>query len=128
MAWSVARTTSHTGAAAPLTFPTVLVNQGGAWSTTSQTATIPRSGTYFLHIGTGASAGKYVNFNLQRDGITQFDIIMRSTTLNGVDTLSRTGILNLSTGWVLRIMQNGGDEYQSFSDAGMQAVFIGFLL
>ena len=124
-AWSVARTTSYTSHMNPVTFDRVLVNLGNDWNPSTNTVTIPRTGYYFLHMGgaAGPTATAYLYLNVNNR--MQFGLMHWSYNQNGVDTMSRSGILHLSSGDQVKITC----DYSGFySDAGLQTIFIGFLL
>ena len=127
VAWSVARTTSSSTRMDPVTFDRVLVNLGNAWNPSTNTVTIPRTGYYFLHIGGGVRPRTANYIYLLVNSSTQF-MVMRGFSLNnqnGVDTMSRSGILQLSSGDQVKVTCYSSGFY---SDTGLQAIFLGFLL
>ena len=124
VAWSVARTTSYTTSMNPVTYNRVLVNLGNAWNPSTNTVTIPRTGYYFLHIGGGVRPSTYTYIYLHVNNSIQFGLMHYSSNQNGVDTMSRPGILHLSSGNQVKITTNTG----FYSDRGLQTIFIGFLL
>ena len=125
VAWSVARTTSSTTSMNPVTYNRVLVNLGNAWNPSTNTVTIPRTGYYYLHIGAGVRTGTGSFIYLDVNGIQQFRLAHWSTSHNGVDTMSRSGILHLSSGGLVKIRCSSSGFY---SDRGLQTIFMGFLL
>ena len=125
MAWSVARTTSSTTGMNPVTYNRVLVNLGNAWNPSTNTVTIPRNGYYFLHIGGGVRPSLATYIYLYVNNSIQFNLRHFSYNHNGVDTMSRSGILHLSSGDQVKISCGSNGFY---SDGGLQTIFIGFLL
>ena len=125
VAWSVARTTGSTSTMNPVTFNRVLVNLGNAWNPSTNTVTIPRTGYYFLHIGGGVRPSTYTYIYLYVNNSMQVGLMHYSTNQNGVDTMSRSGILHLSSGAQVKITCDSSGFY---SDGGVQTIFIGFLL
>ena len=125
VAWSVARTTSSSGSMYPVRYDRVLVNLGNSWNPSSNTVTIPRTGYYLLHIGHGG--GLYRRFSylsLHVNNVREFSLRHLSTNHNGVDTMSRSGILHLSSGDQV----NTRCDHGLYSDRGLQSIFIGLLL
>ena len=125
MVWSVARSTSFTGSFNPLQFTIVLVNEGGAWQTSTHRATITRAGFYFFHLGGGLPAGVDSWLHVLVNNITVLMLGNTTKNSNGVDTAGRCGILHLSAGAVVHSSATGNGF---FSDNQMQTIFIGFLL
>ena len=128
MAWSVARTSSFqssTGGYALLPYTSILVNEGGAWRPSTHKAIIPREGYYFIHVGGGVPTGTGTALILSDgDSKTIFTSSHWSNIHNGIDTMSRSGILHLGVGDELKMITQG----PSYSDKQMQTIFIGFLL
>ena len=123
ISWCVARTTSLNSSSYPAPFPMVLVNQGSAWNPSTNQVTIPRSGYYYLHISQGVIQRQSVFMWFQ--GLSYGIGIYRSSGYqNGVDTLSRSAILDLRSGTKIRIWIENG----CYSDSLMQTSFSGFLL
>ena len=122
MAWCVARTSSQSSR--DFRYPVVLVNEGGAWNSSSHKAVIPRDGYYFIHVGGGVPSGSYSYLNLRVNNERQFTTAHGSNNDNGTDTMARSGILRLSTGDQLTVLTIG----RFYSDEQMQTIFVGFLL
>ena len=111
----------------PVEFDRVLADVGGALDNSTSNTTevkIPHSGYYFLHLGAGVFPTRAIHLRLWADGSQQFAINHNSVDQNGVDTKSRSGILYLTAGTDLKVTCDSG----AYSDAGMQTIFIGFLL
>ena len=125
VAWSVARTTSSSSRMDPVTYNRVLVNLGNAWNPSTNTVTIPRTGYYFLHLGGGVRPGLSIYIYPYVNNSMQFSLMHWSSNQNGVDTMSRSGILHLSSGNQVKISCGSNGFY---SDGGLQTIFIGFLL
>ena len=125
VAWSVARTTGSTTSMNPMTYDRVLVNLGNAWNPSTNIITIPRTGYYFLNIGGGVRPSVYTHIYLYVNNVRQFSLMHYSSNQNGVDTMSRSGILHLSLGDQVKVICPSSGFY---SDGGLQTIFIGFLL
>ena len=69
-----------------------------------------------------------VDFNLHLNSSTIFDIHHVSSSHNGISSVSRSGILELPVGSVLRLSSDQSFAGGCFADAGMQTYFIGFLI
>ena len=122
VAWSVARTSSHSEGY--VQYPVVLVNEGGAWNVSSHKAVIPRGGYYFIHVGGGVHSGRQARLDLVVNKKDTLTAGRYSDNHNGTDTISRSGILKLSVGDELTVYT----WYTLYSDNQMQTIFIGFLL
>ena len=122
IAWSVARTNSSSFFFT-LPFPVVIINEGGPWRAPYNEVRITRSGLYFIHMSVGVPARQSVNYSLQQSSSYVFDIYRPSTRHTGVDTLSRTGMLQLTVLTRLTIRSN-----PTYSDSRMQTSFMGFLI
>ena len=109
----------------PVTYDQVLVNLGNGWNSSANTVTIPRTGYYFLHVGAGIHSGFSSVIYLYVNNNRQFRMLHWSNNQNGVDTMSRSGILHLSSGDQVKIICDSNGFY---SDGGLQSIFIGFLL
>ena len=125
VAWSVARSTSFSTRMNPITFDRVLVNVGDIWNPSTNTATIRRSGFYFLHLGSGIHRGIDSHHYVTVNNVNQFAADLHSSNHNGVITVSRSGILHLVSGAVVKTTT---DTPGLYSDSGLQVMFIGFLL
>ena len=126
VAWSVARTTSSGTPLDPLAYDQVLVNSGNMWHSSNNSAVIPITGFYFIHIGEGVPTNTRVHLTLHENNnsATSLGLLQPSTNHNGIDTTSRSAILHMSSGDVVTI--NG--RTRVYSDSGLQTIFIGFLL
>ena len=127
VAWSVARTSffqSPLGLEVHLLYPVVLVNEGGAWKPSSHKAVIPRDGYYFIHVGGGVHSARRASLFLRVNNKETLGAGYYSSSHNGTDTMSRSGILKLSVGDEIRVHA----LYPAYSDKQMQTIFIGFLL
>ena len=125
MVWSVARSTSIQGPVDPVQYTIVLVNEGGAWQTSSHHAVITRAGFYFLHVGGGLPAGIRSWLHVRVNKVAVMMLGNTTSNSNGIDTAGRCGIVHLSSGDVVHVSDDGNGFY---SDNQMQTVFIGFLL
>ena len=125
IAWSVARNTPFTGAPDPVVYPLVLVNAGNVWDPATNRVNIRQTGFYFIHLGGGIRAGTNIGLRLYVGNTMRLALREYNTNRNGVDTTSRSGVLHLTSGSVVRVNSlNTG----AHSDAGLQTIFIGFLL
>ena len=124
ISWSVARTSNLTTFTHPVPFPTVLVNQGSAWNSTTNQITIPRTGYYYLHISQGVDQGQTTVY-MNTLGLSGNIALYRSRgSHNGLDTLSRSAIMHITSGTTITIMIH----YRCYSDDLLQTSFSGFLL
>ena len=119
--WSVARISSQSNEY--VRFPVVLVNEGAAWNLSSNKAVIPRDGYYFINVGSGVHSYRITYLNVMVNNKMALSAAHESV-LNGIETMSRSGILKLLEGDELRVYVSG----YSYSDKQMQTIFIGFLL
>ena len=110
----------------PVPFPIVIVNEGNAWDPSFSRVEIPISGLYFIHMSVGAPPGGSVNHNfaISVGPSVVFEINRVSTDHNGVDTLSRTGLMDFSTGTLLNVIT----DFNTYSDDGLLLTFIGFFV
>ena len=122
IAWCVARTAGSSGRMDPLSFPSVILNEGGAWCSAYNYVVIPRTGLYFIHVSVGVGSNSVVEYNVVQSGNVIYDI-SRDYTSTGVDTLSRTGLLRLTSGTQLKIT-----SYPTYSNSLMQTSFMGFFI
>ena len=121
----MARSTSIQGPVDPVQYTIVLLNEGGAWQTSSHRADITRAGFYFLHVGGGLPAGMNSWLRVRANNVTVMMTGNETKNSNGVDTAGRCGIVHLSSGDVVHVSGDGNGFY---SDNQMQTIFIGFLL
>ena len=124
ISWCVARTTNLTRSTLPVPFPKVLVNQGSAWNSTTNKVTIPCTGYYYLHISQGVVQDQTEVYIIIRQMPVSIALYRYRTTHNGLDTLSRSAIMHLTSGTTLAIDINLG----CYSDEHLQTSFSGFLL
>ena len=110
----MARDTSIQGQVDPVQFTIVLVNEGGAWQTSSHRA-----------VGGGFLAGIRSWLHVRVNNVTVMMLGNTTENSNGVDTAGRCGIVHLSPGAVAHVFGRGGGFY---SDNQIQTIFIGFLL
>ena len=108
----------------PVTYNLVLVNLGNAWNPSTSRVTTASAGYYFIHFSGAAHPGANLYMYFRVGSSYHFAIPRFGNNQNGVDTMSRSGILYLSSGQVGRITSDQG----SYSDNGLQTIFIGFLL
>ena len=121
----MARSTSITGPANPVQYTIVLVNEGGAWQTSSHRAVITRAGFYFIHVGAGLPAGINSWLSVQVNNVTVMLTGNTTKNSNGIDTAGRCGIVHLTRGVTVHVLGEGDGFY---SDNQMQTILIGFLL
>ena len=108
----------------PLSFPSVILNEGGAWRSAYNYVVIPRTGHYFIHVSVGVGSGRNVEFNVVNGQTNSvFYDISRDYTSSGVDTLSRTGLLRLTSGTRLKITSD-----PTYSSSLKQTSFMGFFI
>ena len=130
ISWCVARTSNLRASTDPfrdpinVTFPKVLVNQGSAWNSATNKVTIPRTGYYYLHISQGVAQSQTRVF-MQILGTESRTALYRNRpSKNGIDTLSRSTIMHITSGTTITIDISNG----CYSDNLLQTSFSGFLL
>lgn len=131
IAWAAYRTSGYSSPydLNPVTYDTVLVNDGDAYANGYFTA--PVRGAYFVHLGVGARRYKPIDYNLmvqRTNGARErvADIYRQATNYNGEDTLSRSLILELRAGEKLYVVSSGNSAFHS--DPHKQTSFIGYIL
>ena len=124
VSWCVARTSNLRANTNPVPFPKVLVNQGSAWNSSTNQITIPRTGYYYLHISQGVIQGQ-TEVHMSIRGMQRYISLYRNTSPhNGVDTLSRSAIMYITSGTILTIWI----DRRCYSNEFLQTSFSGFLL
>ena len=128
IAWSVAHsvTTTYSGPITAFPFNTVWVNNGGVWSSSTNTATITVSGIYWLKVsGTSpSSTSNQFNFIITLNGQPLINV-MEKITNGGYNVRSHSVAYRLSQGDQLQVsIPNGFQMYNNNYSAG----FFGFLI
>ena len=126
VSWCVARTSNLRANTDPVPFPKVLVNQGSAWNSSTNQITIPHTDYYYLHISQGVAQRQtwvYMSIRgMQR--YTCISLYRNTSPHNGLDTLSRSAIMYITSGTILTIRIDRG----CYSNEFLQTSFSGFLL
>lgn len=121
-----ARKSSLSAGASILPFTEVPVNSGNNFDLASNSFTVPSTSTgglFWLSWSIGISASSYADVRLQ--GLSRTPNIIRQHSLftSGVDTTSRTELLNLDPQVDTLTLST---DYGLFSDGGQQTSFCGF--
>ena len=131
VAWCAARTTSAAGNLLPVTFDTLLVNEGPSasarpWQPGDNSALLPVTGVYFIHVSVGLQANQAVTFGVRRNTAYDFFAARRTTSHNNLDVTSRSALRRYNNNDVLTVGTNGFARI--YSNSRMQTAFMGFLL
>ena len=128
VAWSVAQsnTNTYTGPVTAFPFNQVWVNDGGVWSTSTNTATISVSGIYWLKVsGTSpSSTTNQFNFIITLNGQPLINA-MEKVTNGGYNVRSHSVAYRLSRGDQLQVSLPNGFQVYTLS---YTASFCGFLI
>ena len=87
----------------PLTFDTILVNQGFGWNGVTNRFITPSAGIYYIHLTAGIGATKPTNMVLLVNGSPIVNVYRQFTSHLGYDVRSRAAILRLRQNDELRI-------------------------
>ncbi len=107
-------------------FPYVLQNAGFAYQRNSSIFVAPVDGLYLFTVSVAVDAGFKARVRLRVNGLEKVELLQTSTNHNGVNTISRVALFELSQGDRVDVVQAepGGVLY---SDRGLQTTFSGFL-
>ncbi len=126
VAFSAAMNPTHFRGAGVVHFPYVMQNAGFAFERNSSSFTAPEDGVYLLSVSTAVEAESRARVRLRVNGMDKVELLQTSTNHNGINTITRTTLLDLRAQDVVDVIQTdpGG---VLFSDRGLQTSFSGFL-
>ena len=107
-----------------ISFPYVLQNAGFAYSRNSSTFTAPEAGIYLFTISVAIQIESKAKVRLRVNGLDKVELLQMSTNHNGVNTITRTTLLELDAQDVVDVVNV--DDGVLYSDRGLQTSFSGF--
>lgn len=109
----------------PVSYDSILVNQGSGWIAAKQAFVTPIGGVYYVHIMFMPTQGNQCQVNLLLNGKTVMGNSYLSTPTSGYDTRSRGFILRLNPADELRVSLTAG---QFYSNSNIYNTFTGLLI
>ena len=94
------------------------MNEGNAWDQSTNKLTLPSSGVYFFHLNAGAMNQSMVNMDLLIGETNYIDILRKSKSHTGADTLARSFIFPVTENDTVYISNALG--FPLYSDSGRQ--------
>ena len=101
-----------------------LIQTGCMWNSTTRTFTATHTGIYVFSLSCATQGNQYYDVFICINGMPTHELMLASTTHNGIDMSSRTVVMFLATGDEVYIELVSGSLY---SDAGYLTSFAGFL-
>ena len=108
----------------PVPFNTYLYNAGRHYNPLNHTYTAPSDGIYYFSFSVGLKAHREAEFVLYKNNKAYVNIIRRSTTHNGTDTIGRSVMMRLNRGDQVFTVNEAGRTARS--SAMMETSFSGF--
>lgn len=124
VAFSATRTSSWSDFGR-ISFPSVILNYGGGFSSVTNSFRAPVTGIYYFSFSAGAAPFAGLRAVITTTSGGQCEIWREGTSHNGYDTLSRTTMLRLNAGEEAWVELRGGLLFSD--DVGRQISFSGFL-
>ena len=123
-AFCVASNHTISGYRKPVPFNTYLYNAGRYYNPLNHTHTAPSDGIYYFSFSVGLNAHREAEFVMYKNNEAYVNIIRRSTTHNGTDTIGRSVMMRLNLGDMIFIVNEAGRTARS--SGMMETSFSGF--
>ena len=123
-AFCVASNHTISGYRKPVPFNTYLYNAGRHYNPLNHTYTAPSDGIYYFSFSVGLNAHREAEFVLYKNNKPYVNIIRRSTTHNGTDTIGRSVMMRLHRGEQVFMVNEAGRTARS--TPMMETSFSGF--
>ena len=123
-AFCVASNHTISGYRKPVPFNTYLYNAGRHYNPLNHTYTAPSGGIYYFSLSVGLNAHREAEFVLYKKNKPYVNIIRRSTTHNGTDTIGRAVMMRLGRGEQVFIVNEA--RRTARSSPMMETSFSGF--
>ena len=122
--FSVARVDSVSGTREPFPFDISLYKGGLHYNRSSHTFTAPSSGIYYFSFSVGLNAHSSAGFTLHKNALPYVNIVRKSTSHNGIDTIGRSVLMRLNQGDRIYMVNEAGQTARS--SHMMETSFSGF--
>ena len=123
-AFCVASNHTISGYRKPVPFNTYLYNAGRHYNPLNHTYTAPSDGIYYFSFSVGLNAHSEAEFVLYKNNKAYVNIIRRSMTHNGTDTIGRSVMMRLNQGDIIFMVNKARRTARSSSM--METSFSGF--